>query len=108
MRAIRTFIPLIGCIVAVFFFAQGITYTIEKTGLTTCIQTHDLDSSQSSSNHSTTHCSLSCVCHLAFISESSIHLLIFLANESPAFSTLYQVAPDGPVFGIDYPPQIIS
>ncbi len=107
MRAIQTFIPLIGCIVAVFFFAQGVTVVVEKSGLASCIEKHDHDTSKSDSSHPAPHCSVNCICHLALISESSIHLLDFLAKELPAFLTLHQVAPDGPVFGIDYPPQII-
>ncbi len=107
MRAIQTFIPLIGCIVAFFFFAQGVTVVVEKSGLASCIEKHDHDTSKSDSSHPAPHCSVNCICHLALISESSIHLLDFLAKELPAFLTLHQVAPDGPVFGIDYPPQII-
>jgi hypothetical protein len=110
MRAIRTFIPLIGCIVAVLFFAQGVTSVVEKSGLASCIEEHDHDhdSSGAESSHIATHCSLNCICHLALVSESSIQLLKFLVKESPSFLTLHQVAPDGPVFGIDYPPQIAS
>ncbi|MES2309142.1 MAG: hypothetical protein V4507_09825 [Verrucomicrobiota bacterium] len=94
----------------IFFFAQYLTAAMEEVGSIPCHDECEKEvSSNPSDSDSNDHCVDACGCHfLNIIFESSTLSFAPLSEKEFIFSNFNQSLPQGPVFGIEYPPQMIS
>lgn len=108
MKTFRIIATLTGCALLLLFLLQNATAGIEKAGLSSCAEHCEHASTENAlPNPEPLHCSLHCFCHSATLMiDTHIHLLPSIASHPTPFTLLNETAPDGPVFGIDYPPQL--
>ncbi len=92
-----------------FFFGQYLTASMVLSGAIICHdQCDNHESSNSSSQDSQDHCTFDCGCNfLTFTLESVPTILGTLFEREIIFAVFTLALFEEPVFGVDYPPQLI-